>query len=114
MKCSTKHIRRLCCPCAILLLLISAIFSEQAFSQSLSTNITGTVIAEKGEALAGVTVRANRSGSDETLQSLTDGKGVFIFRQLSIGASRIGVVNLAGVASVKDGGLSALWTKEWP
>jgi TonB-linked SusC/RagA family outer membrane protein len=56
-------------------------------AQALTTNITGTVMAEKGELLAGVTVRALRTGARESAQSVTDEKGVFVFRQLSVGAT---------------------------
>jgi TonB-linked SusC/RagA family outer membrane protein len=68
------------------LLLLPVFFTGTVFSQS-TTTITGTVMAEKGELLAGVTVRAIREGSDAPLQSLTNDKGIFAFKSLAIGAT---------------------------
>src|ERR1700761_6413565 len=67
-------------------LLLPVFFTGTVFSQS-TTTITGTVMAEKGELLAGVTVRALREGSDAPLQSLTNEKGIFAFKSLTIGAT---------------------------
>ena len=85
------------------LLFSQVLFNGKVFSQhanaptgeAASATITGTVMAEKGELLAGVTVSALKSGSKKAIQSMTDEKGVFVFKQLEVG----GIYNL-GFSSI--------------
>ncbi|WP_301924142.1 SusC/RagA family TonB-linked outer membrane protein [Ferruginibacter sp.] len=50
-----------------------------------TTDVTGIVLSEKGEALPGATVMARNLTTKATAYSVTDENGVFLFRKLSIG-----------------------------
>ena len=47
--------------------------------------VTGTVISENGDLLQGVTVKAISENEKESYTALTNDKGVFVFRQLTVG-----------------------------
>ncbi len=63
-------------------------FVTPLFAQQSNADVTGTVLTEKGEALQGVTIKAKRqnAGSGESITSATNEKGVFVFKQLAVGA----------------------------
>ncbi len=88
MKRSRNQDKRKTCLWLIALLCGLIFFNGNTFSQEglTTTDITGTVMGEKGELLTGVTVSALKSGSKQALQSLTDARGVFTFRQLQVGS----------------------------
>ncbi|MBS1567016.1 MAG: TonB-dependent receptor plug domain-containing protein, partial [Bacteroidetes bacterium] len=58
-------------------------------AQQTAPTVTGTVMTEKGELLQGVTVKAERKTTEPVnpVLAMTDEKGIFVFRQLSVGAS---------------------------
>jgi TonB-linked SusC/RagA family outer membrane protein len=67
-------------------LFVTLCMGNAAFSQDLASQVTGTVMSDKGELLTGVTVQAKRAGADEVVgQSFTNEKGIFAFKQLSAG-----------------------------
>lgn len=79
----SKKMMRFCLACCLLLGSGRALLAQQPAS-----TVTGTVMTEKGELLQGVTVKAERKGVPEAVpvQGLTDEKGIFVFKQLSVGA----------------------------
>jgi TonB-dependent starch-binding outer membrane protein SusC len=69
----------------ILLLSCLLIAVLQSFAQTY-TEVTGTVLSDKGEILPGVTVKATNTVKNTVQVVLTDGKGSFTFKQLVVGA----------------------------
>jgi TonB-linked SusC/RagA family outer membrane protein len=49
------------------------------------SDVTGTVITEKGEGIPGVTVRAENIRTHESLPAVTNEKGIFVMRKLTVG-----------------------------
>lgn len=76
----TSRLRLLLWPALIFLCVLSAKAQNTAI-------VTGTVISENGDFLQGVTVKAVNQKQNESYTALTNEKGVFIFRQLTVGAS---------------------------
>ncbi len=67
-------------------LLLALAFSENAVAQK-TADVTGTVLTEKGDALQGVIIIAKKqSVKKESLSIVTDQKGLFLFKQLEVGA----------------------------
>ncbi len=61
-------------------------FAQHVFSQQdTDTDVTGTVMSEKGDLLAGVTVQVRHTAGSETYTTYTDAKGIFVFRKLKPG-----------------------------
>jgi len=60
------------------------LIGQPLFSQQVTADVTGAVLSEKGEFLEGVTVRAENASSHERYTAVTDGKGVFSFKGLSV------------------------------
>jgi TonB-linked SusC/RagA family outer membrane protein len=69
----------------LLLLLGQLSFAQQQGPNAQTTDITGTVLTEKGELLQGATVVAENTMSHQTLYSVTDDNGVFLFHKLVVG-----------------------------
>jgi TonB-linked SusC/RagA family outer membrane protein len=70
------------CLWVLALLLNPVLFTGSVFAQNGAASITGTVLGEKGELLAGVTVSAVRAGSNDWARGVTNDKGVFTFARL--------------------------------
>src|SRR6202022_2054264 len=68
----------------ILWLVLLVLIGQPAFSQQVTADVTGAVLSEKGEFLEGVTVQAENASSHEHYSAMTDAKGVFSFRGLSV------------------------------
>ena len=68
----------------ILWFILLVLIGQPAFSQQVTADVTGAVLSEKGEYLEGVTVLAENAVSHEHYSAMTDGKGVFSFRGLSV------------------------------
>ncbi|GGH62038.1 TonB-linked SusC/RagA family outer membrane protein [Filimonas zeae] len=66
-----------------LLPVIGLLTATASFSQSATAVVTGTVVTEKGEMLAGVHISASRQGSNDNVSAVSDAKGIFIFKQLT-------------------------------
>lgn len=76
-----QQLKALACWCILLLAAL------QGYSrQDLNSEVTGTVISEKGDLLEGVTVQARKSSGGETYTVLTDAKGLFVFKKLVTGS----------------------------
>ena len=72
--------------CGIIFLLFLGQHSfGQGISGSVSADVTGTVLTEKGELLQGATVVARNTATNTTAYSITDDNGVFLFRKLIVG-----------------------------
>lgn len=65
----------------LLLLLAQPVVAQQ----EAGVEVTGTVMSEKGDLLAGVTVQALRTGSNDKAVVATDDKGMFLFKSLTPG-----------------------------
>jgi TonB-linked SusC/RagA family outer membrane protein len=66
------------------LLCLLVFITMQTLAQS-TTAVTGTVLADNGDVLTGVTVTASASG--ETLKTTTNEKGLFVFPNLRVGTT---------------------------
>jgi TonB-linked SusC/RagA family outer membrane protein len=69
----------------MLLLLVQPSFAQQEPPGSLTADVTGTVLTEKGELLQGATVVAKNTANNQSVYSVTDDNGVFLFRKLVVG-----------------------------
>ena len=58
----------------------------QGTSGSVTADVTGTVLTEKGELLQGATVVAYNTATNTRAYSVTDDNGVFLFRKLTVGS----------------------------
>lgn len=67
--------KKMCWLCCILLLSAINVFAQ-------NTTVTGTVMNENGELLAGVTINAMRAGTSEKLTTVSNEKGLFSFSNL--------------------------------
>lgn len=67
--------KKMCWLCCILLLSAINVSAQ-------NTTVTGTVMNENGELLAGVTINAARAGSGEKLTTVSNEKGLFSFSNL--------------------------------
>ncbi len=80
MKVQVQHFRKqlqlLASFCLVLLMTL------QGFARNSGVEVTGTVMSDKGDLLAGVTVEARRIGSNEKFTTLTNEKGIFVFKNL--------------------------------
>jgi TonB-linked SusC/RagA family outer membrane protein len=77
-----KRFRKNACICSFMFLLLFT----KAIAQENVGHITGTIIADKGELqLVGVNVKATRSDSKEVIETVTNEKGIFSFKQLKSG-----------------------------
>src|SRR5690348_603014 len=56
-------------------------------AQDSTASLTGTVLNEKGEAVAGVTVLAATTSGSERLTTLTSDQGIFAFQRLKVGST---------------------------
>ncbi len=71
---------------AFILLLTLSLTVQRGFAQApITTDVTGTVINEKGEVLQGATVLATNTVSRVTSTSVTDDNGTFRLRKLVVG-----------------------------
>lgn len=77
MKQKLQTLAKLC----LLLLITQHSFGQQ----DASVEVTGTVMSEKGDLLEGVTVEVHRTASKETLNAVTNEKGIFLFKSLAPG-----------------------------
>lgn len=64
---------------------ILALAGHQVLAQQVISDVTGTVMSEKGDVLEGVTVKAQNTISHDHYSAVTDSKGVFVFNRLSAG-----------------------------
>ncbi len=69
-----------------LLLLFVMLVQLRAQAQESTATFTGTVLNEKGDALAGVTVLASRISANETFTAITNDQGMFTFQRLKVGS----------------------------
>ncbi|MCW3117547.1 MAG: SusC/RagA family TonB-linked outer membrane protein, partial [Chitinophagaceae bacterium] len=70
--------------CSLLFLL--SLFSQPSFAQDARrSDVTGTVVTEKGEILQGATVQATNTSTNQTVSTVTDDNGAFLFRKLVVG-----------------------------
>ncbi|GGB00035.1 SusC/RagA family TonB-linked outer membrane protein [Puia dinghuensis] len=67
-----------------LLCLFLLLFAVRSMAQQGTTDVTGTVMSEKGEILEGVSVDARDTMTHEHYSAMTDSKGVFVFSHLSV------------------------------
>lgn len=62
------------------------LLAQQSFAQNItSTDVTGTVLNDKGEILQGASISAKNTVTNIVTNSVTDDNGVFLFRKLTIG-----------------------------
>ena len=62
------------------------VICQLSFSQSqLTSDVTGTVLTEKGEILQGATVSAENTKTKVVSYSTSDNSGIFLFRKLTVG-----------------------------
>jgi TonB-linked SusC/RagA family outer membrane protein len=67
--------------------MLLALLTGAALNAQVSTvTVTGTVLTEKEEPLTGVIVQAKEAGSSETLNGVTDEKGMFTFKAMKPGS----------------------------
>jgi TonB-linked SusC/RagA family outer membrane protein len=66
-------------------LLLMSIFNCPSLLAQQNAVVTGTVLNEKSEVMAGVTVKVNEVSNKQTYLSATDEKGLFVFRKLITG-----------------------------
>jgi len=72
-----RHLQMLVCYCLLLL------GAQQSFAQQdAGVEVTGTVMSEKGDLLEGVTVQARRLDNNERFTTVTNEKGVFLFKKM--------------------------------
>lgn len=66
----------------LLTFLFLLLFGQVAFSQEKLSELTGTVMSEKGETLPGVSVTAIDQNTRQRFSAVTDGAGIFILKKL--------------------------------
>ncbi|MGI8950785.1 MAG: SusC/RagA family TonB-linked outer membrane protein [Chitinophagaceae bacterium] len=102
---------------SIWILCFLCFFSTQfrVTAQQESGIVTGTVVSEKGELLTGVTLKATNTNTKENFTTITNEKGIFVFRKMRIGsnytitASYVGYeTNIVQSFNVKDANNSIL------
>lgn len=71
-----KRLQRLASCCLLLLLM------QQGYAQNGGVEVTGTVMSDKGDLLAGVTVEVRRVSGNEKYSAMTNDKGIFLFKSL--------------------------------
>lgn len=71
-----KQLQMLASFCLLLLLTL------QGFAQNGGVEVTGTVMSDKGDLLAGVTVEARHTAGKEKYTAQTNEKGIFFFKSL--------------------------------
>src|SRR5262249_5827874 len=79
------YLAALCILLAILLLPCFQTFAQQGTAEPGTADVRGTVLTEKGELLQGATVVAHNTANNQSLSSVTDENGVFLFRKLIVG-----------------------------
>src|SRR5438874_1145974 len=58
--------------------------------------VTGTVVNESGELLAGVNISASDAASKENYTALTNGKGIFTFHKMKVGGTYSFIASYVG------------------
>ena len=80
MKASFLKLTALLCSCALFW------SGDRLYAQEPSVSeVTGSVLTEKGETLPGVTVQAGNIDTHESYSAVTDDKGFFVIRRLIVG-----------------------------
>ncbi len=89
------------------LLLALLFISPHGFAQpaSTTTDVTGTVLNEKGEVLQGATVVATNTATHSTSTSISDNNGNFRFRKLVIGEKYDFTISFLGYEDATSAGV---------
>lgn len=66
----------------LLICLFFLLLGQVGFSQEKLAELTGTVMSEKGETLPGVSVTATDQNTRQHFSAVTDGTGIFLFKNL--------------------------------
>lgn len=74
-----EYLQRLASCCLLLLLM------QQGYARQGAVEVTGTVMSDKGDLLAGVTVEVKRVSGNEKYTATTNDKGIFLFKSLTPG-----------------------------
>src|SRR5665213_3628883 len=90
----------------VILLFLGQNSFAQGSSSSVTADVTGTVLTEKGELLQGATVVARNTATNITSYSVTDDNGVFLFRRLAVGSKYDFSFSFLGY---EPGNSKALW-----